>query len=1184
MADVHATNIPAFLAEGGQTGRLIAARDWSATPLGPIEGWPQSLKSMLGFLLRSPVPIVMLWGEDGVMLYNDAYSVFAGGRHPDLLGSKVREGWPEVADFNDNVMRVGLAGGTLAYRDQELTLYRHGHPEQVWMNLDYSPVLDEEGKPAGVLAIVIETTERVAAERRRQAAEAQLRESEARFRALVNASSDIVYRMSADWTEMRQLDGRGFVTDLDEPSTRWLETYIFPEDQPSILAAVAEAARTGSTFELEHRVRRVDGSVGWTFSRAVPVFGERGEVVEWFGMAADVTRRKQAEGLRAVQQRVLELVIEDKPLESALSELIEAVEAQAERRVIGSILLLDADGRHLRHGAAPNLPPSYTAAIDGVEIGPSVGSCGTAAYTGSPVVATDIASDPRWADFRDLALGHKLQACWSTPILASDGKVLGTFAMYYREPREPTPEHMDLVGFVTRSAALVIERKRALGALRESEERFRNIADHSPVMIWVTDPTGYCAYLNRRWHDFTGQQPSEAEGFGWLDAVHPEDREYAQREFMTANATARPFRAEFRIRRRDGAFRWVIDAASPRFDANGEFLGYVGSVIDIDERRESEDRLLVSEGRFRAAVDAMEGVLWTNDASGRMTGKQPGWSRLTGQTEAEYQGYGWADVVHPEDIQATIDAWNEALTEKKTFVFEHRVRRRDGAWRRYAIRAIPVFGAGDEVIEWVGVHTDITEQREAEERLRLSEAAAREERDRTQGYLQVAQVMLLVLDEHGVVETINRKGAEILGYADPSELIGRDWFETAVAPANRATLRGVFARLMAGEIDEIREYENHVLRADGSERLIAWRNSVLRDENGRIVGSLSSGEDVTEQREAEARERLLAQEVDHRAKNLLAVVQSVVQLTRGEDIRDFKDAVTGRIQSLARTHGLLAAARWEGADLKQIVSDELAPYSRGDEGRVRVDGPALHLTPAAAQALALVIHELATNAAKYGALSRPSGSVSVNWSNMTKGVVLEWIESGGPETSPPSRRGFGSIVLQTSVERQLRGAVSLDWRPEGLACRLEVPAAEVLASVRKPQGSGGAARDDRRSPPPRAEGRRILVLEDEALIAAQLEQVLASAGYEVIGPAARVPEAFDRFYSDRPDAALLDINLAGDRSFPLAELLRDKGVPFALCTGYGEAAIVPPELRDAPLIVKPFDPDELVRAVGALLA
>jgi PAS domain S-box-containing protein len=156
---------PYFLAGGGELAGLLASRDWSDS-LGAPVSWPQSLQTVVAMLLRSPVPIVLLWGEDGIMIYNDAYSVFAGRRHPQLLGSKVREGWPEVADFNDNVMRVGLAGGTLAYKDQELILHRHGRPEQVLMNLYYSPVIGESGQPAGVIAYVIETTERVLVERR----------------------------------------------------------------------------------------------------------------------------------------------------------------------------------------------------------------------------------------------------------------------------------------------------------------------------------------------------------------------------------------------------------------------------------------------------------------------------------------------------------------------------------------------------------------------------------------------------------------------------------------------------------------------------------------------------------------------------------------------------------------------------------------------------------------------------------------------------------------------------------------------------------------------------------------------------------------------------------------------------------------------------------------------------------
>jgi PAS domain S-box-containing protein len=165
-----------FLKGASEMAGLIRAFDWAATPLGPIEAWPQSLKTATGLIVQSSVPIVMLWGREGVMIYNDAYSVFAGRRHPELLGSNVLDGWPEVADFNDNVMKVGLAGGTLAYTDQELVLSRNGVPEQVWMNLDYSPVFGEDGEPAGVIAIVIETTERVLADRRAALEQGRLRQ------------------------------------------------------------------------------------------------------------------------------------------------------------------------------------------------------------------------------------------------------------------------------------------------------------------------------------------------------------------------------------------------------------------------------------------------------------------------------------------------------------------------------------------------------------------------------------------------------------------------------------------------------------------------------------------------------------------------------------------------------------------------------------------------------------------------------------------------------------------------------------------------------------------------------------------------------------------------------------------------------------------------------------------------
>ncbi|HEY5237637.1 MAG TPA: PAS domain-containing protein [Rhizomicrobium sp.] len=227
---------------------LIADHDWTGT-LGPVADWPQSLKSIVGFLVHSAVPIVLLWGHDGIMIYNDAYSVFAGGRHPKLLGSKVREGWPEVADFNDNVMKVGLAGKTLAYRDQELPLRRSGRPEQVWMNLDYSPVIDESGKPGGVIAIVGETTQRVLAERRQAHAAARQRrqfEQAPGFIIVMNGPEHLVEFVndthrkvfgSDDWVgkPIREASGAGILSAARPSLRNWRE--LRSAKRPSSLSA-----------------------------------------------------------------------------------------------------------------------------------------------------------------------------------------------------------------------------------------------------------------------------------------------------------------------------------------------------------------------------------------------------------------------------------------------------------------------------------------------------------------------------------------------------------------------------------------------------------------------------------------------------------------------------------------------------------------------------------------------------------------------------------------------------------------------------------------------------------------------------------------------------------------------------------------------------------------------------------
>ena len=284
-----------FLGKDGEAADIIRGYNWGLTPLGRVEHWPACLRTSTALLLQSPVPIVMLWGEEGVMIYNDAYSVFAGSRHPALFGSNVREGWAEIADFNDNVMRVGLAGGTLAYRNQELTLHRKGYPEQVWMDLDYSPVLDEDGKPAGVIAIVVETTDRVLAERRN-------REEHQRLQNLFSQAP----------TFMAMTSGQDHRFDMVNPEyqtlvgDRVVVGKTLAEAMPEIaeqgyLALMDEVFRTGQTVRrAAERVMFARGPGAPLAERYVdfvyqPIRDDSGKVASIFTQGSDVTERVRAE-------------------------------------------------------------------------------------------------------------------------------------------------------------------------------------------------------------------------------------------------------------------------------------------------------------------------------------------------------------------------------------------------------------------------------------------------------------------------------------------------------------------------------------------------------------------------------------------------------------------------------------------------------------------------------------------------------------------------------------------------------------------------------------------------------------------------------------------------------------------------------------------------------------------------
>ena len=297
LADSHACS-----GWGGEMAERIRTFDWSRTELGPISSWSKSLCTNVQMLLASPVPLVMLWSRPGYMIYNDAYAEFAGGRHPYLLGTPVEMGWPEVADFNRNIMNVCLAGGTLTYLKKDLVLLRNGQPEEVWLDLYYSPVSDDNGEPAGVIAIVVETTAHVNSERQRAEAEAAFHAADERLQMALNAGAllgSFVWDVKADQLSGDERFARTFSypadTPLDNLPITGANAVIHPDDFPRVDRLVQYTLKHGGPYNAEYRIRRADGEYLWVQASGRCEFGDDDQPLRFPGLIFDIHERKVAE-------------------------------------------------------------------------------------------------------------------------------------------------------------------------------------------------------------------------------------------------------------------------------------------------------------------------------------------------------------------------------------------------------------------------------------------------------------------------------------------------------------------------------------------------------------------------------------------------------------------------------------------------------------------------------------------------------------------------------------------------------------------------------------------------------------------------------------------------------------------------------------------------------------------------
>jgi PAS domain S-box-containing protein len=307
----------------------------------------------------------------------------------------------------------------------------------------------------------------------------------------------------------------------------------------------------------------------------------------------DIEDHKQGEALRVGEKRLLEMIATGGALEDILNALSLMIEEQRSG-TLASVLLLNPDGVHLDFVAGPSLPDEWRQQMAKLPIGPCAGSCGTAAFRGSPVIVSDIKTDPLWEvpEHRASALKHGLRASWSSPVLSSKGKVLGTFCMYYREPRSPSSQDLELIGFATHFVRIAIERDRAEEALRRNEQRLRDVIDTIPTITWSTLPNGATDLTSRYWLEYTGVSTEDSLGDGWKTAFHPADIAEHVEKWTASLATGKPFENEARVQRADGEYRWFLHRAVPLRDGHGTIVKWYGTAIDIEDRKQAEEERL----------------------------------------------------------------------------------------------------------------------------------------------------------------------------------------------------------------------------------------------------------------------------------------------------------------------------------------------------------------------------------------------------------------------------------------------------------------------------------------------------------------------------------------------------------------------------------------------------------------
>ncbi|MBD2104098.1 PAS domain S-box protein [Leptolyngbya sp. FACHB-261] len=470
---------------------------------------------------------------------------------------------------------------------------------------------------------------------------------------------------------------------------------IVPEEKREECQQVREAVAKGETFfGVETYRKKRDGSAVIVNISAAPLYGDDGSVNQILLIFQDITEQQQAQEIVRQQREQLQLFVQHVPVEVAM---------------------FDQDMRYLY--VSNRWLTSY--GFSGQNI------IGRSHYDVFPNMPQ------QWKDVHQRCLAGAVEECSEAPFSHASG-----FDWIHWEIR-PWYTSTNQIGGIIIFSEVITQRKQAEEALRRSEEQFRNMADNAPFMVWVTDPTGCCTYLSQSWYDFTGQTEESGLGFGWLDLTHPDDREHAERTFLAANERKEAFRLEYRLRRKDGEYIWAIDAASPWFGGDGQFKGYVGSVVDISERKCAEEALRYANERFEYAAAAVNCLIYDWDIEQDFVERTEGLTRILGYIfeEAEPTGAWWCERVHPEDLPRVQAEAAVVLATRDRYTAEYRVLNKDNQYIHVVDHGIVVSRAANgSPTRVIGSTVDVDDRKRAEaerEQLLAREQAAREQAERS---------------------------------------------------------------------------------------------------------------------------------------------------------------------------------------------------------------------------------------------------------------------------------------------------------------------------------------------------------------------------------------------------------------------------------------------------------------------